>query len=108
MHEERSHETTYDEIEEEIEIAAGKVSQLKSVSIRPASFDAPSSDDDSTEFGQIVGDEEAMTPFELLRDKNLRNEVGGLIEVLDDRERKIILSLFGLDGGMTKTIVDVG
>src|SRR5205807_626877 len=83
------------ELGEEIGIAAGKVSQLKTVSIRPASLDAPISDDDSTEFGEIVGDEEAMTPFELLRDKNLRNEVGGLLEVLDDRERKIIFSRFG-------------
>ena len=94
--------------EEEIGIAAGKVSQLKTVSIRPASLDAPISDDDSTEFGEIVGDEEAMTPFELLRDKNLRNEVGGLLEVLDDRERKIIFSRFGLDGGKPKTLEDVG
>ena len=66
--------------------------QLKTVSIRPASLDAPISDDDSTEFGEIVGDEEAQTPFELLRDKNLRNEVGGLLDVLDDREKKIIFS----------------
>ncbi len=97
-----------DELGEEIGIAAGKVSQLKTVSIRPASLDAPISDDDSTEFGEIVGDEEAMTPFELLRDKNLRNEVGGLLEVLDDRERKIIFSRFGLDGGKPKTLEEVG
>ena len=78
MSEELGREPTDDELGEEIGIAAGKVSQLKTVSIRPASLDAPISDDDSTEFGEIVGDEEAMTPFELLRDKNLRNEVGGL------------------------------
>ncbi len=77
MSEELGREPTDDELGEEIGIAAGKVSQLKTVSIRPASLDAPISDDDSTEFGEIVGDEEAMTPFELLRDKNLRNEVGG-------------------------------
>ena len=73
-----------------------------------ASLDAPISDDDSTEFGEIVGDEEAQTPFELLRDKNLRNEVGGLLDVLDDRERKIIFSRFGLDGGKPKTLEEVG
>ena len=86
MSEELGREPTDDELGEEIGIAAGKVSQLKTVSIRPASLDAPISDDDSTEFGEIVGDEEAQTPFELLRDKNLRNEVGGLLDVLDDRE----------------------
>jgi len=93
---------------DEIGIASGKVSQLKTVSIRPASLDAPISDDDSTEFGEIVGDEEAQTPFELLRDKNLRNEVGGLLDVLDDREKKIIFQRFGLDGGKPKTLEEVG
>jgi DNA-directed RNA polymerase sigma subunit (sigma70/sigma32) len=33
---------------------------------------------------------DAQTPFELLRDKDLRDEVSGLFEVLDDRERTII------------------
>src|ERR1700694_4013937 len=85
MSEELGREPTDDELGEEIGIASGKVSQLKTVSIRPASLDAPISDDDSTEFGEIVGDEDAQTPFELLRDKNLRDEVSELLDVLDDR-----------------------
>jgi RNA polymerase primary sigma factor len=79
MSEELGREPTDDELAEEIGISSGKVSQLKTVSIRPASLDAPISDDDSTEFGEIVGDEEAQTPFELLRDKNLRDEVSDLL-----------------------------
>ena len=63
--------------------------------------------DDSTEFGEIVGDEDAQTPFELLIDKNLRDEVSDLLEVLDDRERKIILQRFALDGGKSKTLEEV-
>ena len=81
---------------------------LKTVSIRPASLDAPISDDDSTAFGEIVGDEEAQTPFELFRDKNMRDELRELLEVLDDRERKIILQRFGLDDGKPKTLEEVG
>src|SRR5260221_12464696 len=99
MSEELGREPTDEELAEEIGICIGKVSQLKPVSIRPASVDGPISDDDSTEFGEIVGDEDAQTPFELLRDKNLRDEVSELLEVLDDRERKIIFQRFGLDGG---------
>src|SRR6202521_4245973 len=74
MSEELGREATDDELGEEIGIAPGKISQLKTASIRPASLDAPTSDDELTEFGESVGDEEAQTPFELLRDKNLRNE----------------------------------
>jgi len=108
MSEELGREPTDDELAEEIGLSRGKVSQLKTASMRPASLDAPISDDDSTEFGEIVGDEDAQTPFELLRDKNLRNEVSNLLEVLDDRERRIIFQRFGLDGGKPKTLEAVG
>ena len=108
MSEELGREPTDEEVAEEIGISSAKVSQLKRVSIRPASLDAPIGDDDSTEFGEIVGDEDAQTPFELLRDKNLRDQVGELLEVLDDRERKIIFQRFGLDGGNPKTLEVVG
>jgi hypothetical protein len=77
---------------------------------------------DSTEFGEIVGAEDAQTPFELLIDKNLRDEVSDLLEVLDDRERKIsdllevlddrerkiIFQRFARDGGKPKTLEEVG
>jgi len=73
------------------------------VSIRPASLDAPISDDDSTEFGEIVGDEDAQRHLSCCATK-LRNEVGGLLDVLDDREKKIIFQRFGLDGGNRKRL----
>src|SRR5206468_8490825 len=101
-------EPTDEELGDENAIASGKSSQLKTLSIRLALLEAPISDDDSTEFGEIVGDEDAQTAFELLRDKNLRNEVGGLLDVLDDREKKIIFQRFGLDGGKPKTLEEVG
>ena len=109
MSDELGREPTDDELGEEIGIVGEKVERLRSLGIRPASLDAPlGDDDDSTEFGALVGDEEAQTPFELLRDKNLLGEVDGLIDVLDAREKKIISQRFGLDGGNPKTLEDVG
>lgn len=108
MSEELGREPTDEELAEEVGLSSSKVSQLKTVSIRPASLDAPISEDDSTEFGEIVGDMEALTPFERLRDQNLRDEVSELLDVLDDREKKIIFSRFGLDGGKAKTLEEVG
>src|ERR1700724_312631 len=100
MSDELGREPTDEELGEEIGIASDKVARLKSLGIRPASLDAPiGDDDDSTEYGELIGDEEAQTPFEFLRDKNLLGEVEGLIGVLDAREKKIIARRFGLDGG---------
>jgi len=108
MSDELGREPTDDELAEELGIASEKLAQLKSIGIRPASLDAHTGDENSSEFGESVGDEEARNPFELLRDKNLLGEVDGLLDVLDQRERKIILQRFGLHGGKPKTLEDVG
>ena len=86
--EELGREPTDEELAEEIGIDRAKLAHLKSAALRPASLDAPISDDDSTEFGEIVGDEKAQTPFELLSHKNMHCQLDGLLEVLDERERR--------------------
>ena len=108
MSDELGREPTDDELGEELGIVGEKVARLRSFGIRPASLDATTADDDSTEFSESVGDEGAQTPFEWLRDKNLRSEVDGLIALLDSREKKILSQRFGLDGGKAKTLEDVG
>ena len=108
MSEELGRDPTDDELAEEIGISSSKVSQLKAAAIRPASLDAPISDDDSTVFGEMVGDEDSQTPYEQLRDKNMLNEIDDLLSVLDERELKIIFSRFGMDGGRPRTLEEVG
>ncbi|MEI6035301.1 MAG: RNA polymerase sigma factor RpoD/SigA [Verrucomicrobiae bacterium] len=108
MTEELGREPSDDELAEEIGLSAAKVTALKSAAIRPTSLDQPIGDDDSTQFGDLVGDEEAQNPFEMLRDKDLRDEVGDLMDALDDRERRIISFRFGLDGKKPKTLEEVG
>ena len=106
--EELGREPTDQELAEEVGMAEAKVAALKSAAIRPTSLDQPISDDDSTALGDIIGDDQAFDPYEILRDKDLRDEVGDLLDVLDDRERKIINSRFGLDGQKSKTLEEVG
>ncbi len=108
MTEELGREPSDDELADEIGLSPSKVSQLKNAAVRPASLDAPINDDDSTEFSEIVGDTDALDPFEHLRDKDLRDEVSELLGVLDERERRIISSRFGLDGSKPKTLEEVG
>jgi len=107
MSDELGRDPTDDEVGEEIGISGNKVARLRSIGIRPASLNAPIGDDDPTEFGESVGDEEAQTPFELLRDRNLLDEMEPLLTLLDQREHKIISQRFGLDGGRPKTLEDI-
>ena len=101
-------EPTDQELADVLGMPRGKVAQLRTISVRPASLDAPIGDEDATEFSEIVGDENALTPFELLRDKTLRQEVRDIIEELDPREAEILMMRFGLDGSKPRTLEEVG
>ncbi len=109
LSEDLGREPTDDELGEELGIAPGKIAQLRTASTRPASLDAPvSQEDDSAAFGEIVGDEHAVDPSDYLAKKNLQAQVPGLMRILDERERRIIVLRFGLDGGKPKTLEQVG
>ncbi len=107
--EELGREPTDEEIAIELQVPTSKVAHLKSVSVRPASLDAPIGEDgDSTTFGEIVGDESAATPFEQLRDNNQNSALRALVDSLDPREAEIIRYRFGLDGRDELTLEEVG
>ena len=74
-------EPTDEELAAELQIPTAKVAHLKSVSVRPASLDAPIGEDgDSGTFGEIVGDDNAVSPFDGLREKNLPRDLRALVE----------------------------
>ena len=108
LSDELGREASDKEIAEEIGMNAAKVSRLKQATIRPASLDAPVGDEDSTEFGELVGDEAAVDPFENLSEKNLQVELGDLLGQLDEREKRIISARFGLEGAEPITLEEVG
>ena len=108
MTEELGREPSSEELAEELGLAVAKVSHLKNVAVRPASLDARINADDDTPFGDLVSDERAEDPFATLRDKDLRDEIVDLLDVLDPRERRIISCRFGLDGGRERTLEEVG
>lgn len=108
MSDDLGREPTEDELGEELGIEGEKVARLKRLGIRPASLEAPTGDDDAPEFGELIGDEQAQTPFELLRDKDLLDELDSLLDVLDQREKKIISQRFGLDGGNPRILEEIG
>jgi RNA polymerase primary sigma factor len=100
-------EVTEDELAEELGIPAKTVSQLKNVGLRPESLDAFVGDDEMTEFGEHIPDEQAQTPFELLREKDFSNQVNRFLRTLNTRETTIIAQRFGLNGTEARPLEQV-
>jgi RNA polymerase primary sigma factor len=100
-------EATEDELAEEIGIPAKTVARLKSAGRRPESLDAPISEDDLTDLGENVQDEQTQTPFELLREKDFSDQIDRILRILNKREATIIAQRFGLNGATAKPLEQV-
>ena len=108
LQEELGREPTDEELGEELGISASRVGQMRTAAIRPASLDAPIGDDDSNNFSEVVQDENADTPYEMLEDKTVTSMLQEMVKTLDQREATILRYRFGLDGGPEKTLEEVG
>jgi RNA polymerase primary sigma factor len=107
--EELGREPTDEELAMELQIPTNKVAHLKSVSVRPTSLDAPIGEDgDSSTFGEIVGDDNAVSPFESLKERNMNADLKAMVDSLEPREAEIIRLRFGLEGANEMTLEEVG
>ena len=101
-------EPSDEEIAYAMDLPINKVAHLKSVSVRPASLDAPIGEDGNTTFGEMVGDENEASPLDNLQGKSVSNDIKSVIGQLEDREAEIIHLRFGLDGNHPLTLEEVG
>lgn len=109
LQEELGREPTDEELAEELETTVSRVSAMRTAAIRPASLDAPiSEDEDSNNYSEIVADENASTPYAQLEDKTVNAMLDEMVKKLDPREATILRYRFGLDGGNEKTLEEVG
>jgi len=108
LQEEFGREPTDEELAEELQTTPGRIAAMRMASVRPTSLDAPIGDDDSNSFSEIVQDENAEDPYEMLEDKTVSGMLEDMVTKLDPREATILRFRFGLDGGTEKTLEEVG
>jgi len=101
-------EPTDEELAEELGIPNEKIARLKTVGLRPASLDAPISDEEQTPLCENIPDEQSLTPFEFLREKDFSEQIDRLLKTLNERETTIITHRFGLNGTPAKPLEQVG
>ncbi len=96
------------ELAEELDLPPAKVSETLQIAAEPLSLSAPMGEDGDTEFGDLVADRSAASPFEAAAASMLPAETAKLLGKLDERERLIIALRFGLDSGEPRTLEEVG
>lgn len=111
MTQELNREPTIEELAKELDMEIDKVEYVMKIKQDISSLDAgigrDDGEDDST-LGDFIEDEDTATPEESAANQLLKEQVEQILSTLSDREQKIVRMRFGLDGGKSHTLEEVG
>jgi RNA polymerase primary sigma factor len=96
------------EIAAELRWPLDEVRDILRVSQLPVSLEKPVGDEDESELGDFVADEEVAQPFEEASEHLQREGVRRALDALPERERQVIELRYGLSGLEPLTLEEVG
>lgn len=111
MTQELNREPTIEELAAELEMEPDKVEYVIKIKQDISSLDAGvgrDGDEEESVLGDFIEDEDSATPEETAANQLLKEQVQSVLSTLSDREQKIVRMRFGLDGGKSHTLEEVG
>jgi len=97
-----------DEIAFELGMTADEVREIQRMAQLPVSLEKPIGEEEESELGDFVKDEQAISPFDSATTTLRREDIDRALDSLPERERKVIELRFGLKGEQPCTLEEVG
>jgi RNA polymerase primary sigma factor len=97
-----------DEIAEELEMTTEEVREILRMAQHPVSLEKPIGEEEDSELGDFVEDDQAESPFDSASLTLRRSDIENALASLPDRERQVIELRFGLSGQQPCTLEEVG
>jgi RNA polymerase primary sigma factor len=88
--------------------AAEKVRQIMTVSQEPMSLETPVGNEDNSSLVDFIADESVVNPVDETNRGLLREQMAEILSSLTEREREVLALRFGLNGGESHTLEEVG
>jgi RNA polymerase primary sigma factor len=105
-------EPTDEEMAERIQVDLDTIFYFKRISQDTVSIDTiiGNSEDSDTQMVELIEDENTAQPIDTASNQILRGHIMGIIDdILEPREKKVVLLRFGLDGtGIAHTLEEIG
>jgi RNA polymerase primary sigma factor len=101
-------EPTPAEIATELEYPIGEVRELLRMAQQPISLEKPVGEEDDSALADFVEDIAAESPFETASESLRRESVVRVLAVLPRREREVLEMRYGITGGRSRTLEEVG
>ncbi|MBW2502855.1 MAG: sigma-70 family RNA polymerase sigma factor [Deltaproteobacteria bacterium] len=100
-------EPTPVEIARQTDLPMDKILAILEASREPISLETPIGDDDST-LGDFLENQESISPYEAVQNRELSNRVKTILCTLSEREEKIIRLRFGIGEKAEYTLEEIG
>jgi RNA polymerase primary sigma factor len=101
-------EPTPEEIAIEMGTTPAKVREILKISQEPVSLETPIGEEEDSQLGDFIEDEDATMPVEAVSEIMQKEELTNVLNTLTHRERKVIELRFGLKGEHPRTLEEVG
>ena len=105
---ELGYEPSVAELAEALEMSEEKVMEIMQIAREPASLETPIGEEDDSNLGDFVADNNVVTPEGNVESVMLREHIDALLVDLKERERQVIVLRFGLEDGHPRTLEEVG
>jgi len=99
---------TPEEIAQELSLPPKKVQWMLKVSQRPLSLEKPVGEEEDSELGSFIPDDDTPTPTRTAYQHLLEDKLANVLETLTPREARILRLRFGLQDGRSYTLEEVG
>src|SRR3954465_14405452 len=97
-----------DEIAVELDMTTAEVRDILRMAQHPVSLEKPIGEEEESELGDFVKDEQAESPFDTAQVSLRREDIENALASLPPRDRKVIELRFGLSGKQPCTLEEVG
>ena len=101
-------EPTVEELAAKVNMAPSRVREIQRIAQEPVSLETPVGQEDDSQLGDFIEDQQAVAPAEAAARAMLTEAVLEALEQLTERERKIVRLRFGLEDGQVRTLEEVG
>ena len=101
-------EPTDEEIAQQLGWPAQRVKQVKNVAREPISLETPIGEEEDSLLGDFIEDKEVENPANQTAYTLLQEQLRSVLNTLPPREQEVLKMRFGLEGGYSLTLEEVG
>ena len=101
-------EPSLEELANALGVTVEQVESLIQIYQRPLSLERPTNQENDTAFGELIEDEDAPLPEEIVTKNLLHEQVQDMLDELPPREARVLRLRYGVPNGEERTLQEVG